>query len=44
MRFLWIEHRTFRLTVTGVELQSDALPTELKPQYKPTAGVEPAIF
>ena len=32
LRLMWIEHRTFRyMNYTEVLLQSDALPTELKP-------------
>ena len=34
MQLVWIEHTTFRLTVTE-SLQSDALPTELKLQQNP---------
>ena len=32
VRFMWIEHMTFRFVVPEVLLQSDALPTELNPQ------------
>ena len=33
MRTLWIEHRTSRLAVRLISLQSGALPTELSPLY-----------